>query len=217
MSADRSAVPVVTTSRRARTRAPVTAPRPPVTAHGGRDLVDTLVGDHRTVENLFVRLERVGRWPQRRRDLVDVIIAELIRHLVAEQRYLYPAVRAYLDDGDEVIVRALSARHRTERLMSDLMDTDVEHPRFDTLVRRLIGQVRARVREEESTIFTRLRAACEPDVLFRIADQVSGARSLAPTRPHPAVRLNRLTGPIVGLFDQAIDALTDRPTSVQEL
>jgi hemerythrin superfamily protein len=210
MSADGSAIHAVAAPRRARTRAPAAE-------HDHDDLVDVLRSDHRTVENLFARWAGVGRQPQHRRDLIDVIIAELIRHLVAEERCLYPAVRAYLDDGDELIARALSTRRRAERLMTDLMDTDVQDPRSATLVRRLIGQVRARVREAESTIFPRLRMACEPDTLVRLGGEVSGVRRLAPTRPHPAVPVNRLTGPMVGLFDLAIDALTDRPTTVQEL
>lgn len=36
-------------------------------------------------------------------------------------------------------------------------------------------------------------------------------------RPHPSIPVNRVAAPIVGLVDQAVDTLTDRPTTVEEL
>jgi hypothetical protein len=46
---------------------------------------------------------------------------------------------------------------------------------------------------------------------------VLSAKKLAPTRPHPSISRNKLLGPLVGLADQAVDALTDRPTTLEEL
>jgi hemerythrin superfamily protein len=186
-----------------------------------QDLVDVLVSDHRTVEDLFVEMERDGRDGDRWRDLVDVTIAELMRHAVAEEQYLYPAVRRYLDRGDELADRELTGHRETERLMDDLMGTDVMHPDFRPLVGRLIRQVRLHMHEEESVLFPRLREACDAGTLVDLGTGVLSAKKLAPTRPHPSAPhqrlVNRVTGPIMGLLDQAVDALTDRPTSVEEL
>jgi hemerythrin superfamily protein len=182
-----------------------------------QDLIDVLVGDHRTIEDLFLELDSVGWQPRRIRDLVDVTVAELMRHSVAEEQHLYPAARRYLDGGGELAERALAEHRAAERLMSELMSTDVEHPVFGTLVGRLIGEVREHMSEEESTLFPRLRAECEPDVLVNLGTEVLSAKKLAPTRPHPSVSHNKLAGPIIGLVDQAVDALTDRPTTVDEL
>jgi hemerythrin superfamily protein len=182
-----------------------------------QDLIDVLVHDHRTIEDLFLELESVGWEPRRIRDLVDVTVAELMRHAVAEEQYLYPAVRKYLDDGDELAGRALAEHREAERLMSDLMGTDVEHPEFGPLVTRLIREVRQHVAAEETALFPRLRIECEPDVLVNLGTEVLSAKKLAPTRPHPSAPHNRLAGPIMGLVDQTVDALTDRPTTVDEL
>jgi hemerythrin superfamily protein len=181
------------------------------------DLVDVLTGDHLVVDDLFVQFQRVGRQRSRIRDLVDVTVAELMRHDVAEEQYLYPLVRRCLDDGEELAAAALAAHHDIERLMSDLMGTDAEHPVFASLVGRLIRAVRTHFRHEETAVFPRLRATCEPDDLVNLGTEVLSAKMLAPTRPHPSAPRGRITGPLIGLLDQAVDALTDRPTSVDEL
>jgi hemerythrin superfamily protein len=182
-----------------------------------QDLIDVLVNDHRTVEDLFVELESTGWEPQRLRDLVDVTVAELMRHAVAEEQYLYPTARTYLDDGAELADRELAEHREMERLMSELMGTEVEHPEFEVLVVRLIREVRRHVRAEESTLFPRLRAECGSDTLVNLGTEALSAKKLAPTRPHPSVPLNKLAGPLMGLVDHAVDALTDRPTTVEEL
>lgn len=188
----------------------------PPASGDAQDLVDILASDHRTIEDLFVQLESVPTDVGRRRDLVDVAIAELMRHAVAEEQYLYPATRRCLD-GDELAERELAEHREAERLMSDIMSTDVEHPEFGPLVTRLIREVRRHMREEESVLFPMLRADCEPEALLNLGTEVLSAKKLAPTRPHPSVRLGGVTGSIMGLVDQTVDALTERPTTVEEL
>jgi hemerythrin superfamily protein len=182
-----------------------------------QDLVDVLVSDHRTVEALFAQLEAGIPDPQRRQDLVDVTVAELMRHAVAEEQYLCPTVRQDLDDGDELAERELAGHREAERLMSELMGTDVDHPEFEPLVIRLIREVRAHIREEESVLLPQLRTECEPGTLVGLGTEALSAKKLAPTRPHPSIPVNRVAAPIVGLVDQAVDTLTDRPTTVEEL
>lgn len=54
-----------------------------------RDLIDELVKDHREVEQAFADYERGGLSDEQRRNLIDHIITELVRHSVAEEQYLY--------------------------------------------------------------------------------------------------------------------------------
>jgi hypothetical protein len=193
---------------------PGTSPAP---ARPGGDLTDVLADDHRTVCDLLRRLSRPDTHPQRRRDLLDVTVAELARHAMAETRYLYPAVRDHLAGGGELVARALAGQQRLAWLMTDLMNTDLAHPGFEPLVRRLADEVRTHVREHGSVLLPRVRAACRPADLAALGTGAMRARRLAPTRPHPTMPTNRLIGSVVALFDQAVDALTDRPTSVDEL
>jgi hypothetical protein len=188
---------------------------------GHQDLVDVLLTDHSVLEALFVELERGGISSERRRDLVDVTIAELVRHANAEEQYLYPAARKYLPDCDDLIDRELAANRDAERLMNDLMSTDVVHPEFDVLVADLVQRGREHIHGETRQLLMPLRAECDADTLVELGTEVLSAKLLAPTRPHPATPrrppVNRVTSPIVSLFDHAVDAFADRPTSVDEL
>jgi hemerythrin superfamily protein len=62
------------------------------TTHEG-DLVAVLTDDHRAVDSAFEKYESGALSDEQRRDLVDHIITELVRHSVAEEQYLYPAAR----------------------------------------------------------------------------------------------------------------------------
>jgi hemerythrin superfamily protein len=191
------------------------------TVGGHQDLIDVVQADHGVLETLFAELECHHASSERRRDLLDVTIAELVRHANAEEQYLYPAVRRYLVDCDDVVERELTEHRDAERLMNDLMSTDVDHPEFDTLVGRLIRRMRAHIRGEEKLLLAPLRAECDPATLVELGTEVLSAKMLAPTRPHPAAPrrppFNRISSPVVGLFDQAVDAFADRPTSIDEL
>jgi hemerythrin superfamily protein len=198
--------------------APMTTPDP----HPPADIVDVLTTDHRAVEELFERLLTDGSAnPQFRRDMVDVLIAELMRHAAAEEQYLYPAARRYLPDGHQLADRELVEHAEAEALMSLLMGTDAEDPRFDLLVGQLALDVRQHVHEEETDLFPRLRATVDPATLVALGTEILGAKKVAPTRPHPAgphhPPMNRIAGPAMGLVDRAVDSLTDRPTTLAEL
>jgi len=186
------------------------------------DVVDVLLADHRTVDLLFDQLlEGTATASERRRDVADVLVAELMRHSAAEEQYVYPAARRYLPGGDALADRELQEHNRAEELMDQLMDTDADDPRFAPLVVQLAREIRAHVRHEEGDLFPRLRAAVDRGTLVRLATEVMAAKKLAPTRPHPTgphhPPMNRIAAPVLGLFDRAADSLTDRPTTVDEL
>lgn len=61
-----------------------------------QDMTAVLVEDHRAAERVFRELERGGGSARSRRELVDHLIAELVKHTVAEEQYLNPAVRQWV-------------------------------------------------------------------------------------------------------------------------
>ncbi|TDC75738.1 hemerythrin domain-containing protein [Micromonospora sp. KC606] len=186
-----------------------------------RDVVDVLVADHREVEAIFVELESRQGTPQRRRQLADVVIAELVRHSVAEEAYVYPAARKALPDGDRVAEHEISEHAEAERTMKKLETLDPADARFDELLAHLTSTIRHHVQEEESDLFPRLRAALAREELVELAGKVEAAKKVAPTRPHPAAPdhppANKLLAPGAGLVDRMRDALSGRPTSMARL
>ncbi|GAA4846635.1 hemerythrin domain-containing protein [Saccharopolyspora rosea] len=180
--------------------------------HG--DLVDVLVADHRQVDQAFTDYERGGMSDRQRRDLVDHIITELVRHSLAEEQYLYPAAREILPDGDEIADHEIAEHAEAERLMKELEGLDPADPAFDRLTRELIDDIRHHVADEENDLFPRLRQLCDADQLRDLGAKIAMAKESAPTRPHPAgpdrPPANMLLDPGIGLIDRMRDALSGR-------
>ncbi|MEV1142759.1 hemerythrin domain-containing protein [Micromonospora sp. NPDC049799] len=186
-----------------------------------QDVVDVLTADHREVEVLFVELESRQGTPEHRRHLADVVIAELVRHSVAEEMYVYPTARKALPDGDQIAEHEISEHADAERTMKDLESVDPSDARFDELLAHLTSTIRHHIQDEESDLFPRLRAAVAREEMVELAGKVQAAKKSAPTRPHPAAPdrppANKMLAPGTGLVDRVRDALSGRPTSMEEL
>jgi len=180
------------------------------------NLISVLVTDHREVEEMFTELETEGLSAQRRSELRDKVITELVRHSVAEEMYLYPTTRKVLPGGDQLADREIEEHAAAERLMKDLEKVDPQDARFDDLLTQLITDVRGHVGEEETDLFPRLEAACSDQELAELGAKVQQAKKLAPTRPHPSAPdtppMNKVMGPPMGLVDRVRDALSGRAT-----
>ncbi len=187
----------------------------------GEDVVDVLSADHREVEAIFVELESRQGTPEHRRQLADVMIAELIRHAIAEEAYVYPTARKALPDGDQVADHEISEHADAERTMKELESLDPSDPRFDQLLAHLTSTIRHHIQDEEGDLFPRLRAAVAREEMVELAGKVQSAKKTAPTRPHPAAPdrppANKMLVPGAGLVDRLRDALSGRPTSMEEL
>lgn len=179
------------------------------------DVVDVLTADHRDVTALIAEIWSV-RDPMIRRDLTDTAISELVRHAVAEEMYVYPAMRKYLPDGDQAVKHDVGEHQELERAMKQLEGLEVSSPEFDDTLRRLETVLTDHVQDEESEQFPELRQRIPHEELVELAGKVETAKKLAPTRPHPGAPnselFHKLAGPGVGLVDRLRDMLTKRAT-----
>ncbi|MGH3626279.1 MAG: hemerythrin domain-containing protein [Sciscionella sp.] len=175
------------------------------------DVIEVLMQDHRDLERAFDDIERGGLSPRQRRDLIDYVITELVRHAVAAEQHVYPIVRASAEAGDDLADRAIAAHNRSEEIMKQLEDLAPDDPEFDRLVATLSQRFGRHVTTAEGELFPRLRQACSLVQLRGLGYKVSTAKSSAPTRPHPTSPdkppANLLVDPGVGLVDRLRDAL----------
>ncbi len=179
------------------------------------DVVDDIITDHREVEAVFEQLERSGDG-QNRRELVEHVIVELVRHSVGEEQFVYPAARRVLDDGDKIADHELEEHAEAEKIMKEIENTDSDDPKFDELVRQLMKDIRHHIEDEEADLLPALRKACSPDDLRELGEKFEHAKKIAPTRPHPGAPdrppANRILDPGAGLIDRMRDALSGRNT-----
>jgi hemerythrin superfamily protein len=183
-------------------------------------MIDILVEDHREVEELFRELERPAADAERLEQLLTVAIAELVRHSVAEEIYLYPATREVLPDGDQIADREIAEHGGAEKTMKRLERLPAGVPQFRIGVESLISTVRGHIADEEENLFPRLRQACTTEQLVDLGKKIERAKQIAPTRPHPSAPstppANMLLAPGTGLVDRIRDALSRRPTSPED-
>ncbi|CAM5410137.1 hypothetical protein SALBM311S_04796 [Streptomyces alboniger] len=181
--------------------------------HGG-NVIDELMTDHREVEELFGKIAALPSGDRKRKVYADQVTMELVRHSVAEEAYLYPAVRERLVNGDTMADRELEDHAKAEQIMKDLEGCAADDPEFDRLISMLMSEIRAHVADEEENLFPQLRATCPADALDTLGDKVRTAKKTAPTRPHPSAPdkppANKLLAPGAGLVDRLRDTLTGR-------
>ncbi|OBK71344.1 hemerythrin domain-containing protein [Mycobacterium sp. 1274761.0] len=177
------------------------------------DIIDDIVTDHREVEEIFKELES-NRNPDQRRQLVEHVITELVRHSVGEEMYLYPAARKALPDGDKLVDHELHEHAEAEEIMKKIEKTEAEDAGFDKLVGELIKDIRHHIADEEGDLLPKLREVCDRQELAELGEKFASAKKMAPTRPHPSAPdeppANKILGPGMGLIDRLRDALSGR-------
>jgi hemerythrin superfamily protein len=182
---------------------------------GGRDVVDILTADHREVTDLLSQIVAESGL-DRRRDLADTMIAELVRHSVAEEMHVYPAIREHVPDAEQAAEHDIEEHKELESLLKDLENSEPSSSQFAQTVAKLGEVLDDHVSDEEADQFPQLRAHVPADELVKIGAKVETAKKLAPTRPHPsapnAKLFHMLAGPGVGMVDRLRDRLTGRST-----
>lgn len=180
------------------------------------DLIKVITDDHREIERAFAEMESGLGTPEYRRQLADHVIADLVRHSVAEEQFMYPDARDALADGDKLVDQEIAEHSEAEQLMKNLEDVQPTDPKFDQTVGALINDVRQHIEEEERSLLPALQAACPEKQLRHLGQKVLLAKDAAPTRPHPSAPdtppANLILDAGAGLIDKVRDALSGRKT-----
>ncbi|MFC5746191.1 hemerythrin domain-containing protein [Actinomadura rugatobispora] len=179
--------------------------------HGEDDIIGVLTHEHREIQTMFDDLQ-LALGAEEKRRMAGEVTVELVRHAVAEERYLYPAARRIVPDGDAVADREIEDHAEVEKLLRRLAETDVGDPAFDRMVTSLVSDVMAHVQDEEATLFPRLARHADAAELAELGRRVRAARAAAPSRARPAggPPLSRLLAPGGGLVDRVRDHLAGR-------
>lgn len=174
--------------------------------------ITLLKNDHKTVEDLFKRFEKLGpRAVKSKRDVVDRIIRELSIHAVIEEMFLYPAVREAADGSDaaSMVLESLEEHHIVKWVLSELEGMPADHERFDAKVTVLMENVRHHVEEEEKDLFRHVNKLIGRSQLDELGDAMAKAKKTVPTRPHPRSPDeppgNVIAGAGAALMDKAVD------------
>jgi hemerythrin superfamily protein len=176
-----------------------------------------LKNDHKTVEDLFKRFEKLGpRAVKSKEDVVARIIRELSVHAAIEEMLFYPAIRQAVDDGngdiddiDDMVLESLEEHHIVKWVLSELDGMSAENERFDAKVTVLMENVRHHVEEEEGDLFPKVQKLLGKQRLAELGDAMAKAKKSVPTHPHPRSPDeppgNLVAGAGAALVDKALD------------
>jgi hemerythrin superfamily protein len=183
------------------------------------DVIAILEHDHREVEEMFGQLESLrGDASEdarsRRKDLVEQVTIELVRHSVAEEVIVYPRVAEKI--SEEEAKHAREEHAEAEETLARLEKLDPDDDGFDEELATLMREIRHHIEEEEGEMFAHMRETFSADELSTMGERVNAFKKVAPTRPHPSVpneALPRiLAGPVASLLDRMRDLATGRGT-----
>jgi hemerythrin superfamily protein len=170
--------------------------------------ITLLKNDHKTVEDLFKRFEKLGpRAVKSKQDVVERIIRELSIHAAIEEMVFYPTIR---EASDDMVMESLEEHHIVKWVLSELERMPADHERFDAKVTVLIENVRHHVKEEEKELFPKVQKVFDKKALDELGEAMATAKKTVPTRPHPRSPDeppgNLVAGAGAALVDKAIDA-----------
>src|SRR5574340_892906 len=167
------------------------------------DVIEILTHDHREVERMFAELESLAgagtdAQRSRRKDLVDQVTIELVRHSVAEEAEVYPAVKKKVSESE--VEEAKHEHAEAEETMKRLEKLQPDEPSFNTELAILMREIREHVAEEEGQMFPHMRSIFSPEELVEMGKKVESVKKLAPTRPHPSAPdeppADKILGPV---------------------
>jgi Hemerythrin HHE cation binding domain len=183
-----------------------------------RDLTVVLTRQHNQVRTLLEQLQALPSHKtggladdlSARKSVVDMIMIRLSQHEMTEEKYLWPAVRKALQDGDTLADEALSQEQEGTNTLAELGGLAPDTDRFDECVEQLVVQCRKHVAYEEK-VFALLRDALPDAERERLGRKIEAATGKAPTRPHnrapnkpgAAVRAAAPGGPAAGRLRDA--------------
>jgi hemerythrin superfamily protein len=133
---------------------------------------DIIRMDHNKVSMLFKQIE-TSNDPQKIEEYFGQIYQDLSVHSEAEEQVVYPAVRSFYGETQELY----DEQAEMKVMLADLKSSSVSADDFKSKVERLKTAVMAHVRQEENTMFAAIRSNCSDDQQEQLATQFKAAKS----------------------------------------
>jgi len=172
-------------------------------------IIEALRQDHDEVRQMFAKLDTATG--ERRQDLFQQLVGELVRHEVCEEEILRPVSKR--DAGEEIANARMHEESQAEELLKEMEKLDTDSPEFASKLAKLRQEVERHAEAEETQEFPKVQQNESPERLEQMGRMYAAAKKAAPTRPHPSTpntpAANMLVGPFAVVLDKARDAVRD--------
>lgn len=141
------------------------------------DPISMLKSDHRRVEKLFARFEKLGeRASATKLSIVKKLIQELDLHAMIEEEVVYPTIRQWLPDMDDNVLEAYEEHHLVKRTLRELENMTPDDELFDAKVCVLGEAVQHHVEEEEDEILPAMKKALGKDEMRELMKRMQAVK-----------------------------------------
>ena len=167
-------------------------------------LIKLLLTDHEETRALMAGFDDLPK--ERREEAFWALVATLVKHEVAVEEVLYPAVRKYVDGGDDLAGKRLDEQSEAERLLVRMERELKTEVAFMQNFANLRDAVLEHAEAEEQTVFPELASVLDQNKLVELGERYELAKASAPTHPHPHIP----DSPPGDVFVGAVAALVDK-------
>jgi hemerythrin superfamily protein len=143
------------------------------------DLFQILSKDHRAVEQIFERIEKVdNRDGAHREQMFHQIRQELELHTQIEEKLFYPELKRH-DGTKKLVADALEEHAEVKQMLQEIGTLSVEDDQWSEMINELKMAVRHHVHEEEGQIFPAARQELDQSRIDEIGRQIEEMKQKA--------------------------------------
>lgn len=136
------------------------------------NIIELIQTDHRKVETLFSEIEN-AKEPQKIQEFFGQIYKDLRTHAEAEEEIVYPALRSYDNNTQELY----DEQTQMKQMLEDIKSSDPSAANFKDKVQKLKKAVKEHVREEENDALAKIRQNMSEQQMEQMATRFKEAKS----------------------------------------
>lgn len=128
-----------------------------------------LHNDHEKVSQLFQQIQQSENLSERR-DLFEILKAELLAHAEVEEKYFYPVLEKKEEDI-EMEERAIDEHEEVKQKLEEIENTE-DDQQWMSLLTKLKEEIEHHVEEEESEIFSEVQNILDDRQIEKLGDKL---------------------------------------------
>jgi hemerythrin superfamily protein len=137
------------------------------------NITEIITMDHRKVDTLFMEIEKTDD-PQKLQEFFGQLYKDLSVHAEAEEQIVYPAIRSYYSDTQELYDEQAEMKQMLAHIKALRPSATDE---FKAQIEQLKIAVKAHVKEEENDMFPYIRRNMSEAQMEQMATQFKAAKS----------------------------------------
>lgn len=178
------------------------------------DALSFLRADHESVLGMLQVLDGAPQGDGAQQSGLATMVTNLViaesQHESVEEQLFWPAVRAALEDGDDLADHAIAQEEAGKVLLQELEDGHPGELEYHRALGEFVTVAREHISYEENVVWPRFKGAVSADDLEQLGDKLQTAKKIAPTRPHPNAPSGGLAQNTVGMAAAIVDHLRDQ-------